>query len=166
MELIDGAVRLDDAALDDAVARMAGGLRGAGVEPGDIVAWQLPNRWEAVALYHACWHLGAVAAPVHHLAGPAEVDGALAQVGPRVVVEADRLPSLLDAPPCEAAVVPHDAYGVVLFTSGSSGTPKAVLHTRRALAYKGRLMAAVHAVSGDDASAGCSTPCSCRARRA
>ena len=150
MILVDGPVRLDDTHLHDAVARIAGGLRAGGVEPGDIVAWQLPNRWEVVALYQACWHLGAVAAPVHHLAGAAEVDAALMQVGPRFFVDADRLPALLDALPAEPAVVPHDAFAVVLFTSGSSGTPKAVLHTRRAIAYKGALMARVHGLGADD----------------
>ena len=149
--LIDGDTRLDEAALDDAVARIAGALRADGVEPGDIVAWQLPNRWEAIALYQACWHLGAVAAPVHHLAGANEVELALGQLGRYFFVEAGRLPALLDSAPCEPAVVPHDAYGVALFTSGSSGIPKAVLHTRRALAYKGRLMADVHALTAEDA---------------
>jgi cyclohexanecarboxylate-CoA ligase len=34
--------------------------------------------------------------------------------------------------------------GVVLFTSGSSGVPKAVLHSHRGLVYKAKLMARVH----------------------
>ncbi|MGO9342776.1 MAG: class I adenylate-forming enzyme family protein [Acidimicrobiales bacterium] len=38
----------------------------------------------------------------------------------------------------------------VLFTSGSSGVPKAVLHTHRGLAYKARLMARVHGLSPGD----------------
>ena len=148
MIVVDGDVRLDDAALDDAAARIAGGL---GIGPGDVVAWQLPNRWEAVALYRACWHAGAIAAPVHHLAGAAEAERALAQLPVRTFVEADRLRSLLDAAPAEPAEVPHDSLAVAMFTSGSSGTPKAVLHTRLALAYKGRLMADVHGLTPDDA---------------
>ncbi len=150
-ELVDGDRRLDGAALDDAVARLAGGLRAAGVGPGDVVGWQLPNRWEAVALFGACLHLGAVAAPVHHLAGAREVEGALAQIGPRLVVEADRLPALLAADPAPPASVDHDDLGVVLFTSGSSGAPKAVQHTRRALAYKAARMARGHGLDATDA---------------
>ncbi len=38
----------------------------------------------------------------------------------------------------------------VLFTSGSSGVPKAVLHTHRGLAYKARLMARVHGLRKGD----------------
>src|SRR5256885_758165 len=35
--------------------------------------------------------------------------------------------------------------------AGSAGPPKAVLHTQRALAYKARVMAAVHGLGPDDA---------------
>src|SRR5205807_8033340 len=64
----------------DGVARLAGGLRAEGVRRGDVVGWQLPNRPEAVLLYRACWLLGAVAAPVHHQAGPRDVEAMLGQV--------------------------------------------------------------------------------------
>lgn len=144
--LVDGTVKLSAAALEDVVARTAGGLRAAGVRRGDTVAWQLPNRWEAVVLYRACWRLGAVAAPVHHLAGPADVDRMLGQVDPRLVVE-----SLPEGPPVrEWAARPADP-AVVLFTSGSSGTPKAAVHTQRGLAWKARLMGEVHGLRSRDA---------------
>jgi cyclohexanecarboxylate-CoA ligase len=39
----------------------------------------------------------------------------------------------------------------VLFTGGTTGTPKAVLHTHRSLAYKGRLMRRLHGLTSDDA---------------
>lgn len=133
------------------VAEVAGGLRRAGVRRGDVVAWQLPNIDDAALLYRACWRLGAVAAPVHHLAGEAEVRERLAPLDPKVVIGAGEAPPRsADAPVARDRARPSDV-AVVLFTSGSSGRPKAVLHTHRGLAYKARLMAAVHGLGSDDA---------------
>ncbi|HZQ84224.1 MAG TPA: AMP-binding protein [Acidimicrobiales bacterium] len=142
---------LDGVLADDPrIAAVAGGLRQAGVRRGDAVAWQLPNVDAAVLLYRACWRLGAVAVPVHHQAGPAEVDRMLAAVEPRLVVDGETLP---DGPPVAVtatAARPSDV-AAVLFTSGSTGAPKAVLHTQRALAYKAGLMRDVHGLTADDA---------------
>jgi cyclohexanecarboxylate-CoA ligase len=151
--VVDGPVRLSTVQVNHLAARVAGGLRAAGVRRRDVVAWQLSNRWEAVVLFRACWRLGAVAAPIHHLAGPVEVDAMLAQVGPKVVVDAAALPELLAAPPLPAGVRPAQPtdVAVVLFTSGSSGTPKAVIHTHRGLAWKATLMASVHGLRRKDA---------------
>ena len=51
-----------------------------GVRHGDIVTWQLPNWWEALVLFRACWRCGAVAAPIHHQVGAAEVARVLADL--------------------------------------------------------------------------------------
>jgi cyclohexanecarboxylate-CoA ligase len=152
------SVRLDGGGLDDAVSRLAGALRHEGVRRGDVVAWQAPNWWEAVVLYRACWRLGAIAGPIHHLAGPGDVDRMLGILDPRVYLPtADvrgagaRFTRLLDAgaPFTTSAARPSDI-GVVLFTSGSTGGPKAALHTQRALAYKARVMANAHQLTSDD----------------
>jgi cyclohexanecarboxylate-CoA ligase len=129
------------------VARLAGGLRAAGVQRGDAVCWQRPNDDTGVLLYRACWRIGAVAVPIHHLAGPADAERILAAVQPRLVVSAD-LPN--GDPVGEGAAQADDA-AVVLFTSGSSGVPKGVIHTHGALAYKAELMARVHGLTTDDA---------------
>ncbi len=151
-------VRLDGPALEARVAALAGGLRGAGVRRRDVVAWQSPNWHEAVVLYRACWRLGAVAAPIHHQAGPADVDRMLGTLDARLWLPADelrgpsaRLPKLLEAgaPVTRSAARPSDL-AVVLFTSGSSGAPKAALHTQRGLAYKAQVMIRAHElVPGD-----------------
>lgn len=44
--------------------RIALGLVNLGVERGDVVAFQLPNWWQFVALYLACSRIGAVANPM------------------------------------------------------------------------------------------------------
>lgn len=133
---------------DERIAAVAGGLRHAGVRRGDAVAWQLPNVEAAVLLYRACWRLGAVAVPVHHLAGPVEVDRMLASVQPRLVVDGETLP---DGPPVTANAARPSDVAVVLFTSGSTGAPKAVVHTQRGLAYKAGLMRDVHGLTTADA---------------
>jgi cyclohexanecarboxylate-CoA ligase len=46
------------------VERMALGLAALGVEPGDVVAFELPNWWQFTALYLACARIGAVANPL------------------------------------------------------------------------------------------------------
>ncbi len=136
---------------EDVVAEVAGGLARRGVRPGAAVAWQLANGWPAIALYRACWRLGAVAAPLHHLAGPADVEAMLARLTPAVFVsrEAD-LPS---GPPITVAPTPVDpaSVAVALGTSGSTGVPKVALHTHRALVHKARTMAAVHELTARDA---------------
>ena len=172
--VVDGADRLDAAGLRGAVGALAGGLAAAGVRRGDVVAWQLPNGAAGLLLYRACWRLGAVAAPLHHRMGPAEVTAALDQVDPVLVVAAAGTPAseatdalvptggtrpaqLLEAlGPGPAVAVggrpvrPTDV-AVALFTSGSTGVPKAVLHTHRGLGYKAALMVAVHGLGGADA---------------
>jgi acyl-CoA synthetase (AMP-forming)/AMP-acid ligase II len=134
--------------LADRVADVAGGLRAQGVEPGDAVAWQSANRDEVAVLYRACWRLGAVAAPLHHQLGGREVERARHAVAPKLVVE--HLDALPHGPPVASLWTDREQLAAVLFTSGSSGTPKGVLHTQATLAYKAALMADVHALNVED----------------
>jgi cyclohexanecarboxylate-CoA ligase len=142
-------------AVAERVASVAGGLRARGVRRGDAVAWQLRNVEQAVLLYRACWRLGAVAVPVHHGMGDADAADALAQIEPRMTLtEPGDVDGLVGLAPgvtaAQSAARPADL-AVALFTSGSTGAPKAVLHTQRGLAYKARLMRDVHRLTDTDA---------------
>lgn len=131
---------------------VAGGLRALGVRRGDRVAWQLPNDDRVIALYRACWRLGAVAVPLHHRAGAAELGALVDLLSPAAVltslVEIDELATSSEPYPAIDALLDDDA--VVLFTAGSTGTPKGVRHTHRALAYKARLMVETHDLQDTD----------------
>jgi cyclohexanecarboxylate-CoA ligase len=152
----------DGADTTRAAARLAGSLRDRGVEPGTVVCWQAPNRQEVVGLYRACWRLGAIAAPLHHALGRDETAALVARLRPRLQVVWSDVPLRTlpgtheyDEVRDSGAAVEENwtdpsALAAVLFTSGSSGAPKGVLHTQRSLAYKARLMAHVHGLGPDD----------------
>jgi cyclohexanecarboxylate-CoA ligase len=167
--VVDGERRIGAQELERTVAGLAGGLERLGVRRGGVVAWQLPNWWEALALYRACWRLGAVAAPVHHQVGADEVRYMLGVLEPAVALASGELPlsgfdgvlavrgpddrfgALADGPPVTTSPSRPADVAVVIFTSGSTGRPKAVLHTQRALAHKARTMTGVHGLSPADA---------------
>jgi cyclohexanecarboxylate-CoA ligase len=149
--LVEGRTRMSGREVERRVAELAGGLRERGVRRRDAVAWQLPNLIEAALLYRACWRLGAVAVPVHHQAGTVEVDRMLAAVDARQFFSSARDVTAVDGPPVKSDDgVRGSDIAVVLFTSGSTGDAKAVLHTHRGLAYKARLMTRVHGLHRGD----------------
>jgi cyclohexanecarboxylate-CoA ligase len=169
--IVDGAHTLTDHDLGSAVDAVAGGLAALGVGHGDVVAWQLPNWWEAIVLFRACWRRGAVAAPIHHQVGASEAERMVASLGPTVTLgstgmallehpgsigvrtgEAESgFEQLLAARPARDRPGRGSDVAVVLFTSGSTGDPKAVLHSSRGLAYKARSMVAAHGLTTADA---------------
>ncbi|MGW7207064.1 AMP-binding protein [Streptomyces sp. NPDC054837] len=69
--------------------RFAHALDALGVRPGDPVAFQLPNRWETVALLLACLRTGAVAVPVMTGYGVRDLEAVLAAAEPRLCVVTD-----------------------------------------------------------------------------
>jgi cyclohexanecarboxylate-CoA ligase len=160
-EVVDGDRRFSHDQVETLVARVAGGLAQQGARRGRAVAWQLPNGVTTSILYRACWRLGAVAVPLLHTLGERERADALAQVSPAVTVDLDpaaasdpaALLSGLDGAPVPPGALPVQAsdLAVALFTSGSSGTPKAVLHSHRGLSWKATLMVRVHGLSATDA---------------
>jgi cyclohexanecarboxylate-CoA ligase len=71
------------------VERFAGALYELGVRPGQVVALQLPNWWQAAALLLAAMRLQAVLAPIMTTIGPRELERMLARVGANVCVTVD-----------------------------------------------------------------------------
>ena len=130
---------------DDALG-VARWIAGHGVGRGDVVAFPAPPSASAVVAYAACWAIGAVAAPLHHRLTDVERAAVLERVQPALVLPADP-PA---GKPVDAVYVRGSDPAVLLTTSGSSGRPKVVLHTHRALAYKARVMARAHGLTRED----------------
>ncbi|MBX3023559.1 AMP-binding protein [bacterium] len=83
--LIDGDRRLTFADWDRRSAAVAQGLRRLGVERGDVVAYQLPNWWEAAVLFLAAARIGAVVNPLLPMFRERELAFTLRQSAARVL---------------------------------------------------------------------------------
>ncbi len=165
--LIDGETRLSPAEVGQLTMRLTGGLQARGIRRGDRVAFQLPNWWETVVLYRACWALGAVACPIHPREGERGRDGLLARLRPRLAIIGAGLPPdpgsisvrglndgfrlLLGSSPAgiDPDVSPSDL-ALLIPTAGSTGVPKLVRHPHSTLAYKAPRLAAAHGLTSGD----------------
>jgi cyclohexanecarboxylate-CoA ligase len=182
-------IRLSYAELGARVDQIAVGLIGLGVDRNDVVAFQLPNWWEFVALFYACNRIGAVANPLMPIFRQRELRFMLDFSGAKVVVVPgvwrgfDHAAMLRDihrdlpqlqhivvidgsgerafaqtflsrSPPAPAALAPlrPGANDVVelIYTSGTSGEPKAVMHTANTVLAPGRCFIADIALTDRD----------------
>jgi len=80
------SVRLTYGALGRLVDRLAVGLAGLGVGPGDVVSLQLPNWWQFTVLHLACVRLGAVTNPLMPIFREREIAFMLGLAESKVVV--------------------------------------------------------------------------------
>jgi cyclohexanecarboxylate-CoA ligase len=84
--VVDGDVVLTYAELGERVARAAALLVAMGVGAGDVVAWQLPNWWEGLAVHHATLALGAISNPIMPILRERELRFMLGQSRARVLI--------------------------------------------------------------------------------
>jgi cyclohexanecarboxylate-CoA ligase len=82
----DHGRRLSAARLAEEAERVAAGLMAVGVEPGDVVSWQLPTTLEAPVLMAACARLGAVQNPIILMLRNREVGLISQQIGTKLLV--------------------------------------------------------------------------------
>ena len=136
------------------VGYAAAALRSRGVQAGATVLLLAPNRCEAVAAYLAALRVGARVVALDRRAGKADVTHAAGLTQPRLVVADAQVAELVcpagipllplaDAVAGEIPEAPSFAPSaeVVLFTSGTSSTPKAAVHTTQSLLAGVRNMA-------------------------
>ncbi len=145
----------------DASARLAGHLAREGLEHGDTVLVWLGNRAEWALTMLACFRLGVVPASCPEQLRANDLRVRMDAVSPSLVVadERNREELTLARPACRVLWLPDDDLWcagapappaaldpedrcLLTFTSGTSGTPKAVLHLQRYLS--GQALQAEH----------------------
>jgi acyl-coenzyme A synthetase/AMP-(fatty) acid ligase len=132
-------------------AALAGALRDHGVRRGDSVLTVIGNRPAWVLAMVACFRIGAVVVPCNEQLRAADLRLRLDVVRPAVVLADERNrpqieaaeagcpvlwcddPALYCGPPAEAVELDGDDPCLIVFTSGSTGQPKAVVHGQRYL---------------------------------
>ncbi|HKV69077.1 MAG TPA: AMP-binding protein, partial [Gaiellales bacterium] len=137
-----------------ASACLAGRLREEGVEAGDVVMTLVGNRSEWVLALVACFRIGAVVLPCTEQLRAGDLQARLDLVRPKVVIADERNvgelgrtdaetraaiiaipdPSIYAAAPAPAVELDPEAPALIVFTSGTTGRPKAAVHPGRYLA--------------------------------
>ena len=169
---VDGAGTLTWAGLQASARAVAAGLLAHGLEKADSVALMLPNGRAAILGFFGAVYGGFRATPINLAAGPDAMGYALRHSGARVVFVDGDTRALLDALCTEhdvavpgfdvADIAAAGATGAALwplspdddcmlmYTSGTTGRPKGVLHSQSTLLAGGWTATIAHALGPDD----------------
>ncbi|GEO98921.1 class I adenylate-forming enzyme family protein [Methylobacterium haplocladii] len=146
----DAVTRLTYAEADRAIRAIAGGLSRLGLESGARVMIRMGNEADYVLVYFGALAAGLVALPSSSQLTPSEAaflmedsaasvvvvgrDTVLDRAGDRIVLEAGDIAAMKAGDPvADYADTAADDPATLVYTSGTSGSPKGVLHAHRAI---------------------------------
>ncbi len=143
-----GAERWSYARLIAAVRGTGTGLLRAGLQPGDRVLMRLGNTVDFPLAYLGAIAAGLVPVPSSTQLTGREITAIAQEVAPALVLAAEgvalpdhpapvldvaALRAMHDLPPCDWQMGDPDRPAYIIYTSGSGGSPRAVVHAHRAI---------------------------------
>ena len=183
---IDGESRITRGQVWNQSLRLAAFLLARGLQPGDVISFQLPNWAETPVIALAARMTGLVINPIPPIYRESELEYILGDCNSKAIfvpgtfrrhdhaamIEGlrDKLPSLRDVitvrdagaltwddalstdPVDEAALPDVDPAAVIIamYTSGTTGKPKGVLHTHLSYGHRVRAMAKAYQMTAQD----------------
>ena len=143
--IVPGVATLDFATLERTVLGTAAGLL-AHAAPGDILLMRLGNTPDFPITYLAAIAAGLVPVATSAQLSQAEVAAIVAELSPALCVQApglagadiatvplDELRAMADLPPADYAMGDPERPAYIVYTSGTSGRARAVVHAHRAI---------------------------------
>ncbi|TLP64284.1 acyl--CoA ligase [Parasedimentitalea maritima] len=151
-------------ALEAAVRGTGTGLLQSGLVAGDVLLMRLGNTVEFPIAYLGAIAAGLVPVPTSSQLTAPETVKMIADLAPAAIlrdpdvacgshpnqITTDSLLSMRDLPPCEYALGDPERLAYLVYTSGTSGNPRAVAHAHRAIWARQMMISGWYDLHSDD----------------
>ena len=151
-------------ALEAAVRGTGTGLLQTGLKPGDIILMRLGNTVEFPIAYLGAIAAGLIPVPTSSQLTTEETARIIADLSPAAIlrdpqiacaphpnqITTDSLIAMRDLPPCEYNLGDPDRLAYAVYTSGTSGIPRAVAHAHRAIWARQMMVKGWYDLRADD----------------